>query len=158
MTGSGVPVEILAGMGLGAEPVERGQRIDAITLADGGRALARVPFDGLDSRYSFALGTPQNVTESLLIARPEKHDPKITRGVRIATVTQHGHECHVAGRRIDTDRFLPAGGDRDRPALLRPVVLMSSCMGVILTGIHVTYTSNVLCISQNVWLLQHIDN
>ncbi|WP_243062773.1 FAD-dependent monooxygenase [Humibacter sp. RRB41] len=95
-------VEILAALGLGAELIEHGRRIDAITLADRGRVLARIPFDGLDTRYPFALGIPQNTTEALLIARLQSLGHVVTRGVRIDSVTQRAAGCRTAGRRVDS--------------------------------------------------------
>jgi 2-polyprenyl-6-methoxyphenol hydroxylase-like FAD-dependent oxidoreductase len=95
-------VEILAELGLGSEIVERGRRIDAIALADRDRVLARIPFNGLDTRYPFALGIPQNITESLLIARLQSLGQVVVRGVRIDSVTQHEAHCRTTGNRIDS--------------------------------------------------------
>jgi 2-polyprenyl-6-methoxyphenol hydroxylase-like FAD-dependent oxidoreductase len=93
-------IEILAELGLGAKLVDHGVRVAAVTLADRGRVVARIPFAELDSPYPFALGIPQNVTEALLIARLEGLGHHVTRGVRIGTVTQDDLGCRVSGTHL----------------------------------------------------------
>ncbi|MFP3466755.1 FAD-dependent oxidoreductase [Leifsonia sp. SIMBA_070] len=96
-------VEILAGMGLASQLLSRGQRIDAITLADGARPLARITLGELDTPYPFALGIPQDVTEAILVGRLAELGLRVTRGIHIETVTQDTGRCRVEGRRTADD-------------------------------------------------------
>ncbi len=93
-------IEILTEMGMGAELVDHGVRVTAVTLADRDRALTRLQFAESDSPYPFALGIPQNITEALLIERLEALGHQVTRGVRVNTVTQGDGGCHVSGTNL----------------------------------------------------------
>ena len=90
-------VEILARLGLAEELIAAGQRIDAITVADGNAVLTRIPFEGLHSRYPFALGIPQDETERLLTTRLEQLGHPVQRGRRVHTVSQTATGCRVTG-------------------------------------------------------------
>jgi 2-polyprenyl-6-methoxyphenol hydroxylase-like FAD-dependent oxidoreductase len=90
-------VEILARIGVGEVIVAAGQRVDAITIADRGRMLARIPFDRLKSPFPFALGIPQNTTEEILTARLAALGHTVTRGRRVTEIAQDGEGCTVSG-------------------------------------------------------------
>ncbi|WP_223692162.1 FAD-dependent oxidoreductase [Leifsonia poae] len=96
-------IEILAEMGMIEELLERGVRTRAVTLADGGRRLARVPFDELDSPYPFALGIPQNETEAILSSRLEQRGQRVIRGVHVHTIGLIGEAYRVKGTRVHSD-------------------------------------------------------
>ena len=95
-------VEILACLGLAEELIATGQRIDAITVADGNRVLTRIPFERLHSRYPFALGIPQDETERLLTTRLEQLGHTVQRGRRAHTVSQTATGCRVTGTTTET--------------------------------------------------------
>jgi len=96
-------VEILAELGLETRLLEEGSRISAISLADSGRLLARMPFAGLDSRHPFALSIPQSATEALLIARLAELGHRVERGVRVDGVTRRGRLLATSGTSGDGD-------------------------------------------------------
>lgn len=90
-------IEILDRLGLGQQLLERSRRVEAITITDGPRLLARLLFDGLDSRFPFALGLPQSDTEELLIERLERLGVAVMRRRRATAVTQDGDGCLLTG-------------------------------------------------------------
>lgn len=95
-------IEILDRIGLGAVLIAAGQQVDAITLADGGKKLARVELRRLPGRFPFALGVPQNVTESLLISRLAELGHSVQRNLKVETVTSDGDLNVVSGSSLPT--------------------------------------------------------
>lgn len=93
-------VELLAAMGLAAPLLARGQRIDAIVLADGRRRLSRIALGALETPYPFALGIPQDATEAILTDRLAALGHRVTRGVRVETVEQDASGCRTSGRTV----------------------------------------------------------
>ncbi|WP_283560231.1 FAD-dependent monooxygenase [Paenarthrobacter sp. PH39-S1] len=90
-------IEIIDRIGLGEALIAAGQRVDVITLADGGKKLARVELKRLPGRFPFALGVPQNVTEGLLISRLAELGHSVHRNLRVESVTSDGDRSVVSG-------------------------------------------------------------
>jgi 2-polyprenyl-6-methoxyphenol hydroxylase-like FAD-dependent oxidoreductase len=88
-------IELLAELGIGDELVAAGRRIDHIIMVDRGRPLVRLGFGGLPTRYPFALGVPQNITEALLLKRLADLGGEVRRGRRVELAT-----CGVDARYV----------------------------------------------------------
>jgi 2-polyprenyl-6-methoxyphenol hydroxylase-like FAD-dependent oxidoreductase len=88
-------VELLAELGIGDELLAAGRRIDHIVMVDRGRPLVRLGFGGLPTRYPFALGVPQSVTEALLLKRLADLGGEVRRGHRVDLAT-----CGVDARYV----------------------------------------------------------
>jgi 2-polyprenyl-6-methoxyphenol hydroxylase-like FAD-dependent oxidoreductase len=59
-------IEHLDHLALEQEFIERGTLLNGVSFFQGGRRLARLHFDRLDTRYPFVLDLPQSTTEELL--------------------------------------------------------------------------------------------
>src|SRR5215469_12810123 len=70
-------VETFELMGLADDFLGAGHRIAGITLHGESGPIAHARFDGLDTRYSFVLGVPQDETERLLEERVAKLGVKV---------------------------------------------------------------------------------
>ncbi|GAA5044688.1 FAD-dependent oxidoreductase [Nocardia callitridis] len=65
-------LEVLSELGIADELIETGLRVPTFTLHDGRKKLAAIKFDRLPTRFPYALLTPQDVTESVLLQRLRK--------------------------------------------------------------------------------------
>jgi 2-polyprenyl-6-methoxyphenol hydroxylase-like FAD-dependent oxidoreductase len=107
-------LEVLRAMGLAEPFVEASVHATGATLVAGGKPLAEVDFEHVDSPYRYAACLPQDVTESLLHGLLEEHGGTVDRGVELVGLDQdeHGVTATLRDRNGDesTDRFSYAIG------------------------------------------------
>ncbi len=83
-------VETFELMGLGDDFLAAGQRITGVNMyGDSGR-IAHVNFDGLETRYPFVLGVPQDETERILEEHVAKLGLAVERNTELVGLAQHG--------------------------------------------------------------------
>ena len=80
-------LEILDELGVAAELIAAGVRVNRIGFCDRGRVIARIGLAGVPSRYRFALGVPQSTTEQVLVGRLVALGGSIRWGYRAEKVT-----------------------------------------------------------------------
>jgi 2-polyprenyl-6-methoxyphenol hydroxylase-like FAD-dependent oxidoreductase len=83
-------LEHLERMGIADRLIDRGVRATGMILVDGGRELASVNLDEVESRYRFALCVPQTDTESVLTDRLHELGGEIERGIELVGLEQDG--------------------------------------------------------------------
>jgi 2-polyprenyl-6-methoxyphenol hydroxylase-like FAD-dependent oxidoreductase len=81
-------LELLAGMGLAGVFLRRGRIIRGIDLFSGGRRVAAIGLDGLDSPFPFDLCIPEEETERILAEELGRLGCRIERGVEFAGLEQ----------------------------------------------------------------------
>ncbi|WP_067679135.1 FAD-dependent oxidoreductase [Nocardia miyunensis] len=96
-------LEVLDEFGVAGELTERGLIVDQFDLNDGARRLATVGFDGLPTRFPYALLISQATTEEVLLARLRKAGGTVLRPYTVSVVK--GDETGV------TIEFTDAAGD-----------------------------------------------
>jgi 2-polyprenyl-6-methoxyphenol hydroxylase-like FAD-dependent oxidoreductase len=79
-------LEVLDELSLADELVARGEIMDRFVMFDGRRKLASISFDGLPTRYPFALMVPQDVTEATLLAKLRALGNDVHRPYRVSAV------------------------------------------------------------------------
>jgi len=80
-------LEILDELGVAAELIAAGVRVNRIGFCDRGRVIAWIGLAGVPSRYRFALGVPQSTTEQVLLERLAALGGSIRWGHRADKVT-----------------------------------------------------------------------
>ena len=88
-------IEHLDQLALQEEFIERGVSLRGVSFFQGGRRLARLGFDRVDSHYPFVLDVPQSATEQLLGARLRALGGEVERGVELAGVEQEADRVTV---------------------------------------------------------------
>jgi 2-polyprenyl-6-methoxyphenol hydroxylase-like FAD-dependent oxidoreductase len=81
-------LEVLEGLGVTGELVERGVITPTFTVRERDRVLLTVPFDGLPTAHPYTLMVPQSVTEEVLLARLRALGGEVHRGQEVVNVTQ----------------------------------------------------------------------
>jgi 2-polyprenyl-6-methoxyphenol hydroxylase-like FAD-dependent oxidoreductase len=81
-------LEVLEGLGVTRELVERGVITPTFTVRDRDRVLLTVPFEGLPTAHPYTLMVPQNVTEQVLLARLRALGGEVHRPQEVIGVTQ----------------------------------------------------------------------
>ncbi len=76
-------IEHLDQLGLEQEFIDRGTIVRGVSFFRGGRRIARLHFDGNDSRHPFALDLPQSTTEHLLGEHLRALGGEVERGVEL---------------------------------------------------------------------------
>jgi 2-polyprenyl-6-methoxyphenol hydroxylase-like FAD-dependent oxidoreductase len=92
-------LELLAELGAADELVAAGRRMRRIVMVDGERTLARVDLNHIPSRYPFALGVPQSITEDILLRRLANLGGAVRREHRVEAVLKAGEGYRVTGTR-----------------------------------------------------------
>jgi 2-polyprenyl-6-methoxyphenol hydroxylase-like FAD-dependent oxidoreductase len=100
-------LELLAELGIADDLVAAGQVVRRIVMADRGRVLLTVSFERLATRYAFALGVPQSVTEALLLRRHADLGGSVRRRHRVTAVTADGDRHVVTGTAETADGSEP---------------------------------------------------
>src|SRR5215470_787704 len=80
-------LEILDELGVSAELIAAGVRVNRIGFCDRGRVIAWIGLAGVPSRYRFALGVPQSTTEQVLLEQLAALGGSIRWGHRADKVT-----------------------------------------------------------------------
>ncbi len=81
-------LEVLDGVGVGAELVDRGVIVPTFTIRDRDRVLLNVPFGGLPSTHPYTLMIPQSTTEAVLLARVRELGRDVHRPCEVTGVEQ----------------------------------------------------------------------
>ncbi len=81
-------LEMLDRMGIVDRFIDTGLRTTAMTMLEGGKQLARVPFDGVASPFPYTITTPQTETERLLAERLAELGGAVERGVELVGLDQ----------------------------------------------------------------------
>ncbi len=89
-------LEVLAELGLTDELRRRGLVVPTFTIGSGGRTLASFDFGELPTAYPFMLMVPQDVTESVLLARFRAAGGEIVRHCRVTGHTDDGSGVTVS--------------------------------------------------------------
>ena len=83
-------LEVLDELGAAESLIARGKPITRFTVRDRSRRLLTLPFDGLPTRYPYALMVPQNVTEAVLLDRLRALGHDVRRPHEITGIVQDG--------------------------------------------------------------------
>src|SRR3954465_10370469 len=79
-------IEHLDQLALEREFIERGTALHGVSFFQGGRRLAQLRFDRIDSRYPFVLDVPQSTTERLLGDRLKAVGGEVEREVELVSI------------------------------------------------------------------------
>ena len=79
-------LEVLEPLGVSQRLIERGLQLRTARLHEGDTVRMHVDFDGVESRYNFALACPQNQTEGVLTARLRELGEAVTRSVEVTGI------------------------------------------------------------------------
>ena len=94
---------LLDGVGLAAEVLKAGHRIDAVGIYDRHRRRAELRFDALAGEFPFALVLPQSVLERSLERRLAKAGVRVRWNHRVARLTPADDRVEVAVERMAKD-------------------------------------------------------
>jgi 2-polyprenyl-6-methoxyphenol hydroxylase-like FAD-dependent oxidoreductase len=83
-------LELFDRAGIADRLVPAGVTVRAANISDGAEKIARISFDGLDTRYSFVLMIPQSETERILEERLAELGVTVERGVELTGFTDKG--------------------------------------------------------------------
>ncbi|MCA8920971.1 MAG: FAD-dependent monooxygenase [Planctomycetes bacterium] len=81
-------LEVWEDVGILGEALRRGRRVHGMTLRAGGKRLANVSLDELESPYPFVLVLPQSETEAILEARAAELGVRVEREVELVGLEQ----------------------------------------------------------------------
>jgi 2-polyprenyl-6-methoxyphenol hydroxylase-like FAD-dependent oxidoreductase len=90
-------IELFAELGAADQLVAAGRKVHRIVMVDRATTLARVDLTGIPSRYPFALGVPQSVTEEVLLRRLTSLGGSILRRHRVDELREEGKGYLVSG-------------------------------------------------------------
>jgi len=90
-------IELFAELGAADQLVAAGRKVHRIVMVDRATTLARVDLTGIPSRYPFALGVPQSVTEDVLLRRLTSLGGSILRRHRVDGLREEGSGYLVTG-------------------------------------------------------------
>ncbi|MFC8383932.1 FAD-dependent oxidoreductase [Nocardia sp. NPDC057272] len=80
-------LEVLDGLGIANELVERGIKVPTFKLHDGAKTLATIEFGDLPTAFPYTLMVPQDVTEQVLLDRLHKLGGTVHRPLTVTRVT-----------------------------------------------------------------------
>jgi 2-polyprenyl-6-methoxyphenol hydroxylase-like FAD-dependent oxidoreductase len=83
-------LEMLQAIDVSEELVRRGLIVSRFTVRDLDQALLTIDFDGLPTRYPYALMLPQNITEGVLASRLAELGGRVHRPYELARLEQDG--------------------------------------------------------------------
>lgn len=83
-------LEVLEPLGIADRLIERGLKLRTARMHEGDAVRMHVDFDGVDSKYNFALACPQNQTEAVLTARLRELGEAVTRSVEVTGIEADG--------------------------------------------------------------------
>jgi 2-polyprenyl-6-methoxyphenol hydroxylase-like FAD-dependent oxidoreductase len=90
-------VELFAELGLGEALIEAGRKVHRIVMLERGRRLAQVDLTHLPTKYPFALGVPQSITEGLLMRRLAEARGSVRRRHRVTSLVPEGDRYVLVG-------------------------------------------------------------
>src|SRR5271163_2341299 len=83
-------IELLQVMGLADEFTHRGLHVHAVNLYSGGKPIARLAFDALESAFPYVLTLPQSETERILADHLERLGGRVERGIKLTGFATDG--------------------------------------------------------------------
>jgi 2-polyprenyl-6-methoxyphenol hydroxylase-like FAD-dependent oxidoreductase len=89
-------LEVLAELGAADELIAHGVQVSRFAVRDGSRRLLTLHFDALPTPYPYALMVPQNVTESVLLARLRDLGGDVHRPHEVTSIVQDGDGVKLA--------------------------------------------------------------
>ncbi len=89
-------LELFEPAGLTDTLIAAGVRVNAASIGTGVEEIARIAFDGLDTRYSFVLMIPQSETERILEQRLAELGVRVERGVELVGFADRGSSVEAA--------------------------------------------------------------
>jgi 2-polyprenyl-6-methoxyphenol hydroxylase-like FAD-dependent oxidoreductase len=81
-------LEVLESSGATSELLARGLKVPTFCIRDGDKVLLSISFDGLDTKYPFALMCSQEQTEAILLRRLTSFGGTVQRPCEVFTLTQ----------------------------------------------------------------------
>jgi 2-polyprenyl-6-methoxyphenol hydroxylase-like FAD-dependent oxidoreductase len=103
-------LEMLDALGVVDEVIASGQKTTGAAFVADGRPLARISLEGLDSRYSFSVTTPQTETERILTACLASLGVAVERGVTLLGLDQDSRRVRArVGRATGGEETIEAG-------------------------------------------------
>ena len=94
-------LEVFSSIGILDDVLAEGQRIDAMSLYNDTKRMARMNFNSIDSPYPYAIALPQSRTERLLQARLEALGGRVERGMEMTGMEQDGGRVRATYRTFD---------------------------------------------------------
>ncbi|MFD4462264.1 FAD-dependent oxidoreductase [Nocardia sp. NPDC058480] len=88
-------LEVLDGLGIASELVERGIKVPTFKLHDGAKTLATIEFGDLPTAFPYTLMVPQDVTEQVLLDRLHKLGGTVHRPLTVTRVTDENGSVTV---------------------------------------------------------------
>ncbi|MDX3188096.1 FAD-dependent oxidoreductase [Streptomyces sp. MN03-5084-2B] len=123
-------LEIYEQMGLVAEILRRGQRVDNFTMHRNGRAMIRFGsgYDRLPTRYPFTLQIDQVLTEEVLRTALAERGVEVEWGVELERLEQDDHRVtavlrHASGRSEESTTAWLVGADGGHSTVRRALAL-----------------------------------
>ncbi|MEW5421332.1 FAD-dependent oxidoreductase [Amorphus sp. 3PC139-8] len=110
-------LDLLDRLGVAADLIDAGVRLNGVQVMAGGRLAARVDMRRLDHRFAFLLSLPQSETEAILAAHLTAEGVIVERSVAVTELYQDAKRVNVAfsiahGRQEDAfDWVVGADGD-----------------------------------------------
>jgi 2-polyprenyl-6-methoxyphenol hydroxylase-like FAD-dependent oxidoreductase len=94
-------LELFERAGIAGALVAAGVRVNSANIGDGTKNIAHINFDGLDTRYSFVLMTPQSETERILEEKLAELGVKVERSVELKSFSDNGSSVEALVARQD---------------------------------------------------------
>jgi 2-polyprenyl-6-methoxyphenol hydroxylase-like FAD-dependent oxidoreductase len=94
-------LEMFDQMGIADEIIGSGVKTLAMQILAGGRILAKLSLDQVDSAFPFSVTTPQTETERILGERLAGLGVTVERGTELTALTQDADAAHLTLRRLD---------------------------------------------------------
>jgi 2-polyprenyl-6-methoxyphenol hydroxylase-like FAD-dependent oxidoreductase len=94
-------LELFALLGVAPAFLARGKRVEGADIHQGGRRVASLSFDGMDSRYPFLLALPQSETERLLLEAVTRAGVTVERQTELLQMAPRDDGVDLTLRRVD---------------------------------------------------------
>jgi len=94
-------LEVLEALGVTPELIAQGLKIETFRVRERSRVLATIHFQGLDTKYPFALLCPQQRTEAILLGRLQALGGHVDRPCEVVAITDTVDDVVVKYRRDD---------------------------------------------------------
>src|ERR1700691_533879 len=91
-------LEVLEALGVTPELIAQGLKIETFRVRERSRVLATIHFQGLDTKYPFALLCPQQRTEAILLGRLQALGGHVDRPREVVAVTEFANGVAIQYR------------------------------------------------------------
>lgn len=88
-------LEVLDGLGIAGELVERGLEVPTFKIHDGADTLATIEFGGLPTAFPYTLMVPQDVTEQVLLRRLHRAGGRVRRPITVTRLRDENRTATV---------------------------------------------------------------